>query len=251
MALMAAVKLCGGEVLTLDAVPFDPDIPAELLKVDPDRQVILYGSTNFVNQAWGRRTWKPGAWYDPVKFSCRAYQDNWGEAMVNSDALFTTFAEFQKKDFHPDRLFFVRPESDLKEFAGEVVQFGSFQKWRMMGLDPYQVLSEHTRIIASAPVNILLEWRCFMVNGKCVAGSQYRKHFDLCVSATLPKEVRDFAEAQAAKWSPAKIFVLDVAQCNPSWDDLYIVEAGCVNSAGFYASNIEAIVTSIHHAISA
>lgn len=51
--------------------------------------------------------------------------------------------------------------------------------------------------------------------------------------AEMPAEVVEFARETAAIWAPAPVFVLDVAR---SADQLYVVEANCFHSAGFYAA---------------
>jgi hypothetical protein len=54
--------------------------------------------------------------------------------------------------------------------------------------------------------------------------------------------VIDFAEEQAKVYSPADVFVMDVCK---SGDGLYVIEIGCFNSAGFYASDLEAIMCQV------
>jgi ATP-grasp domain, R2K clade family 3 len=75
-----------------------------------------------------------------------------------------------------------------------------------------------------------------------VAGSQYRTYFRLDVRPAVPGDVRAFAENMAHTWAPARAFVLDVARSGPG---LYVIEANCLNSAGFYAADVDAIVRAV------
>jgi len=51
-----------------------------------------------------------------------------------------------------------------------------------------------------------------------------------------------FAEARCRQFSPHEIFVMDVCE---SGGDLYIVECNCMNAAGFYDANVEAIIAEV------
>ena len=72
-----------------------------------------------------------------------------------------------------------------------------------------------------------------MVGGRAVTGSQYRRYHRLEVQVGLPDSVVRFAEETAEVYSPAEVFVIDVAQ---SGDSLFVVEYNCFNSSGFYGS---------------
>ncbi|ABC31369.1 hypothetical protein HCH_04670 [Hahella chejuensis KCTC 2396] len=51
-----------------------------------------------------------------------------------------------------------------------------------------------------------------------------------------------FTEKMAARWSPAPVFVMDVAACAGA---LYVLEINGFNSSGFYACDIETIVREV------
>ena len=63
----------------------------------------------------------------------------------------------------------------------------------------------------------------------------------------MPAQVRIFAEDLAKLWSPAEVFTLDICY---SGDDYWVLEAGCVNSAGFYGSNLKDFVQAVGKAAS-
>jgi hypothetical protein len=82
----------------------------------------------------------------------------------------------------------------------------------------------------------------FVVDGKVVSGSHYRAEGLLAVSPEVPPEVVCFGEQMASTWSPAPVFVLDVALSDES---LSVIEINGFNSSGFYESNIRDIVSAV------
>lgn len=211
--------------------------------------VVAYGSTNFTGLMFEKLS-KPCGWYSADRFCYQAYLRHWGAAMANSDARIMTIAELNAEDHAPERKFFIRPTSDLKDFPGMVVTHFSLMEWFNMLLqaDSRRVTVDAPVVVAE-PIRMRSEWRCFMVNGKYVSGSRYRIDQALRTSTDVPEKVIEFAERQAAIWSPADVFVLDVCQAGPNMDtDLYVVEAGCFNSAGFYCADIPKIVKAVSEA---
>ncbi len=97
-------------------------------------------------------------------------------------------------------------------------------------------------IVVGEPFGLAYEWRLFIRNKKVITGSQYRTYYVRNVQPKVPQEVIEFAEEQAQVYSPADIFVMDVCK---SGDGLYVIEVGCFNSAGFYASDLEAIMRQV------
>jgi len=150
----------------------------------------------------------------------------------------TTLKDFSNDGYNDDELFFIRPVSDLKEFNGGVMSFKDIRSWESK-------INCHNLDLGSIPIvigeafGISHEWRLFLVDGKVSSGSQYRTYYVLNIDENVPKNVISFAEAQAKVYSPADVFVMDIGKSN---NNLYIIEIGCFNSAGFYGSDIEKIV---------
>ncbi|PKN45645.1 MAG: hypothetical protein CVU63_08600 [Deltaproteobacteria bacterium HGW-Deltaproteobacteria-20] len=216
--------------------PFDPDPP----DIDVPSPVVFYGATNFVTAIYRSRRYWPGVFFDEENFRVASYLGHWH--MLNSDAELTTLEEFGRRSLDPEQLFFIRPDRDLKEFAGEVVRFADFAVWVDRISAGGGMLGPDCRIVVAEPVGIADEWRLFVVQGQVVTGSHYRSYLRLDVRPDVPVEVVEFAEAMARTWSPAEVFALDVGRSGP---DLYVIEANCMNSAGFYAADVPALVARI------
>lgn len=93
-------------------------------------------------------------------------------------------------------------------------------------------------VVVAEVQDIDAEWRLFMVGGEVVGGSMYRPSAD----RALPPELIHFAERAAQNWTPAPVFVMDVARVNRSWK---IVECNCFNGSRFYDADAAAIVNAV------
>ena len=231
--LLSACRDQGLPVLTFETVPFSNQPP----ELDADQPTVFYGSTGCMSSIWQAAKWRPGVFFDAERFSFPEWGRAYGSACLNAEAQETTLQALAQEPHPPERLFFLRPIHDDKSFAGEVMSFGEIQKW-VAELDG-TVLSPQTSILVAEPVGISHEWRLFLVNGRFSTGSHYRTRQRLDVYAGVPEEVVAFAEDLARQWSPAPVFVLDVAS---SAGQLYLVEINCFNSAGFYASDVAKLV---------
>ncbi len=93
------------------------------------------------------------------------------------------------------------------------------------------------------PKNIEDEWRVFMVNGKAITGSHYRRDNRLDVYPGVPEEVVEFTEfLDKEVYSQALVYTLDICKCKGL---LKVVEVNGFNSSGFYSSDVDRLVTSI------
>lgn len=240
--MISAAQAIGAEALGVDVIPFSDDLP----DIPNDRPTVFYGATGFINSIHLKGSWNPGVFYDADKFRYTRYLLEYGERMLNSSVELTTLELFSRVDRDPDAQVFIRPDRDLKEFAGEVITCSEFSSWAQKVSHGGFTVKPDCPIVIAPPVGISREWRTFIVNGRVVTGSQYRRDRVLDVSPGLPDRVAAFADECARSWSPAPVYALDVAQ---SGGQLYVLELGCFNSAGMYACDIELLIKEISHHI--
>jgi len=226
----------------VNAIPFSDELP----EIEWPGPVIFYGATGFISNAFQSNRWSPCAFFDGEQFRYREYIRQYGTQLLNVDAVITTLEAFSKEPLKPDQTFFIRPDKDLKEFVSEVVRFDEFRDWGLKIIEGDFQIDGETAIIVSEPKHISQEWRLFLINNRYCTGSQYKKHGRLHVDPNVPLTVIDFAETMAEVWSPHPIFAMDIAESDGTYK---IVELGCVNSCGFYASDIEKFVKSITIAV--
>lgn len=228
------------EYIGIDIIPFTLELPP----FDRTRHSIIYGSTTFNALAYESEDLKKGIFFDESHFSIQNYISKWGSNMLNHGASVTTFKKLMEDDIYsPDKLLFIRPDDDHKSFAGETKRFDEIRDWynSLQSIGSGH-LSPDSHIIVAEPYNIKYEWRLWIVGKNVVASSKYREYFTLTKEKGCPEDVVAFAETMCNIYTPHEVFVMDVCLCG---DEYFIVECNCMNAAGFYHADIEAVVSSV------
>src|SRR5581483_3254990 len=200
--LIDACNATGTPYVGLLCIPFSfaplPDLPT-------DAPTIFWGSIGFIKPIWKSEKWTPGVIFNE-NFDYQVWSKKWGDHCLNSGAQVTTLTEFCKQEHPPDSLHFVRPCADDKSFTGQVIEFGDMLEWmdRILGVDDGYFA--RTPVAVSEPFAIEYEWRLYMLNGRAMSGSQYKKNFQSVRSPIIPREVIEFGEKMASIWSPAVLF---------------------------------------------
>lgn len=205
-----------------------------------DGSVVVYGSTSLGTIA-AQRGWTPGYW--GANLDHEAYVKGLGSLMLNHDAEVGTLEGIE----HRWDRFFLRPALDTKAFAGEVMTWDDLVNLRtnVQALDgePDVTLRPQDRVVMAPLKTVYAEYRFFVVDGRLVARSRYKQHDRLAVSPEVPAHVSAFADACVQRWQPSRAFAIDVAETD---EGLRVVEFNAMNSAGFYACDIGAIVDTVN-----
>lgn len=218
-------------------VPFVGDlIPEPVLESD---DAICMGSYAMRHYA-KRRGWNPGV-FDLEPHDFEKQRAHWGDWMLNADSEIAAFGDVR---FEGER--FIRPIDDTKAFAGGLFEWSEFADWQAgvvkSAEDIGGSLTSATLVQVSAPKAILQEVRCWVVEGKVVTASVYRRGSRVLYSDEVEQRFVEFAQRLAGDWSPEKAFCLDV--CDTA-DGLRVVEINTINSAGFYAADMQKLVMSL------
>lgn len=238
----------GYDFMGVRVIPFSDELP----DVPSDVPVVFYGATNWIQKIHRSGRWTPGTFLNEESV-CSLWIEKYGARCVNWGCLRSTPDDpfllgdsdlvDTARPFSRDECVFVRPDRDNKAFSGQVMTLEELGDWKSgMTGDLAEIGNEP--VIIAPPVRIDVEWRLFIVDGKVVSGSQYRQNGLLDVGFECPREVFSLAEECAEIYSPAPVFVLDACMIA---DELVprVLEIGCFNSAGFYVSDIDAIIRSI------
>ena len=213
--------------------------------VNPTGRVIAWGSVSmdFVAKTKG---WCPGTFHND-NFDQRLWSAAYGDDMLNADFEVHEFGSIPK--YEGTR--FIRPVHDMKVFAGMVIHGEEIENWKeaiQRISDGYSSLRPETLVTVSSVKDIAMEWRLFVVAGKVVAGSRYRQYGlpDIrCIDENAAPW--QFAQKMVDRWQPAQAFVIDVVSMMNG--DIKVVEVNCINSAGFYAADMRAVVSAIEDKI--
>lgn len=236
--MRAAFRSLGVAHREVQAIPFSDELPDFAC----DGPCVFYGATGFVHKAWLSRRWRPCAFFDEDKFRFSYWRTAWADHLLNAGAETMTLGAFAGSGRAPDSLWFIRPDKDSKIFAGEVIAFADVKVWAERLSAGGFTFGTDEPIVVAEPQHVRREWRVFLVDGRVSTSSQYRENFRLAVQAGAPPEVIAFAEARAAECPIAPAFALDIALAS---GELKIIEANCINSAGFYHANVERLISDL------
>jgi len=235
--LLHALDVCGAEYTVVKVVPFSHElIPEQTLT----GQVVVMGATTMIGIAQDRG-WKPGAFYND-NFDYRRWRENVGEELLNYDSEVCMFKDVNPS-FNP---FFIRPTEDRKSFTGQVIDQANYELWLNSTQEVshgYTTLRPET-MVSIAPVKAIhKEWRFFVVDGKVITGSLYKMGDRVIHLPSLFNEDSEiYAQRMVDRWQPDRAFVIDIALTDAGYK---IIEYNCMNSAGFYKSNVNKLVAAI------
>lgn len=222
-------------------VPFIHEIEGKVPKIEDGSKVVVYGSIGTQKLAQ-KHGWTPGVWTND-NFNTETYAKKLGHHFLNTGAVICKMSEVMSRvdEVSSDDLFFIKPNSDTKEFAGAVMAKDEFEAWYAKMVSIGYLNENDFDVAISEPIQISVEYRLFVVGGKIVAGSRYREF-----GIVRPKEgwLPDFQTIiDDIGWHPADVYVIDVGLTINGWK---VIEYNTFNSAGFYDAKISAIIDGIN-----
>lgn len=230
----------GHRFVGFKAIPFSGEVPA----CDGKGPTIAYGSVDVITTVYKSGIYSPGV-FQNNNFKYSKYVKNLGSNMLNKDGKITTLQYIKdnieeiRSLYAEDNHVFIRPNKDLKEFVGEVVDLDDLTSWIDKIDRKRTLLSPKVKAVIAKPYKINYEWRLFVVDKEIISASRYKKHGKLEISSEdVPNEVITFTEKSVRKWAPHAVSVVDICETG---GELYIVEFNCFNSSGFYKNNIPLI----------
>lgn len=231
-------------------IPFIGELvpPAE----PQQEKVICFGSYSMRHSA-KQFNWNPGV-YDLEPFDFTKQLEKWGDLMLNADAKIVPFKDVHWEGNEPR---FIRPIHDSKVFAGNVFDWEEFREWQrnvcVLNLDYGNSLTSDTLVQVCAPKKIYAEYRFWIVDGQIVTYSLYKRGDRVIYSSDVDKHVLRFADqcvrhgditlsVRTSAQQPHRAWVLDVCETP---DGMRIVETNTINSAGFYAGNVQDLILAL------
>ena len=232
-----AIAICGSKWKPIEIVPFADSVP----DVEFDtKYAVAYGSTTMIKNAYKHSNWNPGVFFTPELFRSTVWQEKYGKNMFNFEGYVTTIEKL--KDDCPDEMF-IRPNNDLKDFSGSLIdKAGLIRFYDKVSFGGF-LFGTDAEVFVAPIKDIHKEWRCFIVDGKVVASSQYKFRSMLMPKEGAPAEVIEFANSMANLWSPEKAYVMDI--CEDMNRELALIELNCFNASGVYECNVIDIVRAI------
>lgn len=240
---------CSAAGTTLQTI-FDVDQPHDLRRKppEPNAPVVAYGSKSVLGFAQARH-WRPGVWTGHA-FDYARVQAALGDLFLNAAAVAASLSEAEKiARAHRWDTVFIRPSNDDKAFAGIVIATSELATWRDRNTANGYLSDPNLEVILAPPRELSQEWRLILAGGDIAGASLYRKAGEKALSEGCPEPVSHFAKVARARYEPALVFVMDVAELADG--SLVVVELNAFNSADLYACNIADVVSRVaavaHH----
>lgn len=233
------LRLAGADYSLHKVVPFSHDLEPN---IEPSGPVVVLGTTSLCEIA-RRRGWKPGCFLNE-NFSHEVVARHW--PVLNSDGRIHRLRDVPEQ---PEP-FFLRPVDDGKGFAGHIADWPTFQEWRQRVLDlgTEGTVSADTPVVVARQKRIQSEARVWIVDRQVITASTYKRGSLVRYECAIDADVIAFCVVQAKRWNPAPAYCMDVAvddEGKPS-----VLELTTLNSAGFYAADVGAIVRAIERMLS-
>lgn len=234
--LIEALERQGVPHSFVKVVPFSHELDPDF---DLPNPVYVCGALT-MGEVAQRKGWVPGA-FTNENFDFAVWGEKWGAHCLNHDARLVAFKDVANWGGQ----FFIRPARDSKSFAGMTTTWTKFAEWQgkvlALGKDEYSTLTPDTMVVVAPLKTIYNERRYFIVDGRIVTSSQYKLGSRIAYDA-MPNPAADLFVYSVLDWTPARAFVLDVAETP---DGFRIVEINSINSAGFYEADCAKLVDAI------
>lgn len=206
---------------------------SESFEFNTDRKdVFCFGSIKLARLA-KQNAWTPGSLMNE-NHDYGIYSEYWKENMLNWDGHLQTLSKpVGFKQNHQ----FIRPAKDSKIFNGGVY---TKEEWTAISsklLTRKDLKNEMIQI--ANPKKIYQEIRCWVINKKVVSASTYKIGKEVRYQEYKDIDGLSFANEMVQQYQPAQAFVLDICLTEKGWK---IVEINCMNSAGFYACNLQKLI---------
>jgi hypothetical protein len=256
--LVAAIRAAGHEAHLIRA-PQPPyrwdDVGSSYWAACPaDACVIAHGDIEFVTRIRRESRWLPGAFGTVENYFCSNYYCHLGQYLLNRDYIMLPFGELRRQreflfsTIGRDGKIFVRPDSPLKLFTGQVVARNTFE--RDLEFMAFYEFPPRSLVLASAPFRIEKEWRFVVAEKEIVAGCQYKHADQMSLAAGFDPQARDLAAVIAAQdYQPDPVWIVDI--CQTTDGQYHLLEIGGFSFADLYLCDKAAIAKAVSAAATA
>jgi len=186
-------------------------------------------------------------WNGHRYFDCDVWVPKLKQWYLNQDYNFLDLEEIQRRFYsYYIKPLFIRPNSGDKTFAGQVFYPKTLENeilyLKSLNYDPKDVFC----LYASQSDHIKSEYRCVIVNNKCISSSRYMKDGKLDTLGRVPKNVYDFVEQIIHSNDFLQYEVMDYCLDVGIVDgDCYLIEINSTETSSFYGANLKKIYEAI------
>ena len=218
------------------------DIPEVV--IDNQQPIYACGSVT-MSEIAKERHWNPGSFLNE-NMEISVWGEKYEGNCVNDDCQISRFDQVER---HFGSEMFIRPVLDDKSFPGKVMNWNQYLKWKKDVEDQEKIGDEfapvkpNTMVAVAKRKMIEAEYRFLVLDDKIITGSRYKIRGKLSESSLIDPVAETFARQMMEIWQPAQGFVLDIAMLESGQK---VMDIGCMNSAGFYHSDIRRYVDAVN-----
>ena len=230
----------GDEIVTSDGVR--KKILEKVEFVTNRKDVFVFGSLKLarLSKKYG---WNPGALITE-NHDYEVYSKYYKENLLNYDSRIVKIGDNFKWECDEQ---FIRPTLDTKIFTGKVFNKTEWIEFLERLFTPGNVTTatKNSLIQVSKTKNNTQEVRVWVVDGKIITQSIYRRGSFLLYDNIVDQDALNFAQEMIDIFQIAKTFVIDVCLTENGWK---IVECGSTSCAGFYDADMQKIIMALEDA---
>ena len=216
--------------------------------------VVTHGTVEFnksIERSEYAKWWTPGMYFNKNVKSFSKFAPYIGADLLNADFTILPFGEVCRR-LQKSESIFIKPESGLKEFTGQVIYGIKPAEETLRDLSPHGQIDPTTLCVLARPKDIKAEFRYVICDKKIVTGSEYRWDNVLDVRRDTHPTADVMAKKIAeADWQADTVYICDVAlltgRSNNNIDYTYakVVELNAFSSSGLYACDTYKIVEAV------
>lgn len=195
--------------------------------------VIIYGSVQFLRKC-KNSSLSRFVQHDEELFSTKTYAPILGHHALNHAGRLVTVQDILE-NFGSERIH-LRPDRVDKAFTGSVHTHKSFLA---LANDRERPLAPDLLCWASPVLRIDAEWRCWILHGRVVEISQYRKDGRMDYKREIHQEIFAIAVDLSNRYLPAPCVVMDIALTD---DGYSVIEYNPIHSSGWYAADVSTVL---------
>lgn len=210
--------------------------------------VITHGDIDLVTRIHNERRWTPGAFSTIEHFAYSNYACQYGRFLLNRDYMMLPFGELERchdflfRSVGLDDRIFIRPDSPLKLFTGQVASRSTFSAdLEFMG---FYEFPSNSLVVVGSPRMIVSEWRFVIADGKDIAGCQYKRNGEFECQSGYDGSAIEFAKSIAElDYQPDPVWVMDI--CKTSDNSYHLLEIGAFSLSNLYACNMVDVAAAV------
>lgn len=250
--LVSAIRHQGHDVKLVHA-PNPPfrwdDVGCSYRETFPENScVISLGDIGLMSRIHREKRWIPGAFCSVENYFCSKYLCTLGSYWLNRDYAMVPFGELSRQrkflfdTFGSNGRIFVRPDSPLKLFAGQIATHENFDAdIEFMGFYDFP---PESIVVVSTPKTVTCEWRFVVAGGRIVAGSQYSRNGNMELNAKYSPDAHSLASSIAAlDFAPDPAWIIDI--CTTDDEQYHLMEIGGFSFSDLYACDKSEVVEAV------